>query len=342
MWQWWTKVLNARCHTLAWQIVIMTRWHEDDLVGRLTDRSNPCYSEKVARQWTVINIPAIVDNPKIAKALGLKVGSALWPERFSLTHLETAREMNPNGFEALYMGRPAPPEGSYFKQAHLVGYSSLDEFPKNGRHYLSGDLGVPNKRLIGKRKYDKSCIGLWALDEHGDLWLHPDLIWDVITSDEVVERLLMHAKTYNVLTFFAEKGQIDNAIGPFLEKRMQEEKIYFHLETFPSVTSKGTRAIAIRSRMAQGKVRFPTFAPWWPAFKEVLLKFTGSGDDAEDDPADMLGLIGQGLMQILSGDKKNDGPANVVRPKAGTVAYFRWIRRYEEEERKRRRQLAGW
>src|SRR3546814_16955079 len=60
-------------------IIIQTRWHEDDLVGRLTDPSNPCYNEDEAKLWKIINIPAVAEEDDV---LGRAPGAPLWPERF--------------------------------------------------------------------------------------------------------------------------------------------------------------------------------------------------------------------------------------------------------------------
>lgn len=104
VWGFFTSVANTRCHALSWQIIIATRWNEDDLIGRLTDPKNPHYDPEVAKQWTVVNVPAIVEDEALAKALGMQPGESLWPERFPLSVLETARRMDPYNFSALYMG----------------------------------------------------------------------------------------------------------------------------------------------------------------------------------------------------------------------------------------------
>src|SRR3546814_9967606 len=83
-------------------IIIQTRWHEDDLVGRLTDPSNPCYNEDEAKLWKIINIPAVAEEDDV---LGRAPGAPLWPERFGLDYLEGFRRRNPRGFAALYMQR---------------------------------------------------------------------------------------------------------------------------------------------------------------------------------------------------------------------------------------------
>jgi len=334
LWQWYTQVANARCHALSWQIIIATRWSDDDLIARLTDPKNPCYRKEVADQWKVVNIPAIIDDETIAAALGMKVGEALWPERFPLQTLQTARAMNEIAFSALYMGRPTPPEGSFYKQSDIQTYDRPDQFPKRCRAYMTGDLAVSTDRGA-----DRSCVGMWGLDEDDTLWLHPDLFWDRKSSDESVDAIIEKGKRYHVMEAWFEKGVLDRAIGPFLEKRMQESEAYFTLSRLPVSGDKGMRSQSIRGRMRQGKVRFPSFAPWWPAAKEEMLKFTGSGDDKADDFCDMAALIGQALGDTV---RASGAPSNVVKfPKVGTYGWTVYAAREQKRADARRRALRG-
>lgn len=330
VWNWFTRVANTRCHSLSWQVVIATRWGDDDLIARLTDAKNPYYNPDVAKQWTVINVPAIIDTEDMARALGRNVGDALWPERFPLPLLTTARDMDPVGFSALYMGRPTPPEGAFYKQADIYTYASPSMFPKNCRTYLTGDLAVSPERNA-----DKSCVGVWGLDNNDELWLHPDLYWDRKSSDESVDAIIEKGKRYQILEAWWEKGQLDKAIGPFMEKRMQESAAYFTMSRLPVAGNKGVRSLSIRGRMRQGKVHFPAFAPWWSAAKEELLKFTGSGNDRSDDFCDMLALIGQ----ALEGQVRASGPTNVVKfPATGS---FAWTKARHTQEKKQRLRVAS-
>jgi phage terminase large subunit-like protein len=91
---------------------------------------------------------------------------------------------------------------------------------------------------------------------------------------------------------------------------------------FPVVGDKGKRSQSFRTLCAMGRVRFPTFAPWWPSAKEQLLKFTGTGNDKEDDFCDMCGIMGQASAQLISAGVKKEN--NVIEPKVGTLAWTRW------------------
>jgi predicted phage terminase large subunit-like protein len=323
-WNWFTSVLNTRIHGLSWILIIMTRWSEDDIIGRLTDPRNKHYKESVAKQWKVINVPSIQDDPEIAKVLGKKVGDALWPERFPLSLLETARAMDPVTFSALYQGKPTPPEGAFFKRQSIFTYDSIADLPQNLRYYGAGDLAVSPERDA-----DSSVVGTGGVDEDDVLWILPDLYWEKKAADESVGQIIEFVERYRWLDSFWEKGQIDRAVGPFLEKEAFERGVVLSMKRFPASGSKGFRATSIRGRMAQGKVRFPAFAPWWEKALDQMLKFTGTGDDPEDDFCDFIAMLGQGL-QMQLGASKPKAAEKVVR-----VGSLEWIKAQSNRDRLR-------
>lgn len=333
VWQWFTRVMSSRLHGASWLVVIMTRWHEDDLVGRLTDRKNKHYKASVAKQWHVINIPAIQDDPEMASILGKKVGDALWPERFPLTLLETVKAMNPVAFSAMYQGKPTPPEGAFFKRQDIFTYDSPDELPKRLVYYGAGDLAVSPERNA-----DSSVVGTVGVDESDTVWVMPGLYWDKRAADESVEEIIDQCAQWHWSDSFWEKGQLDRAVGPFLEKRAMERAVVLNMQRFPATGSKAFRASSIRGRMRMGKVKFPSFAPWWERALDQLLKFTGSGDDAEDDFADFIAMIGQGLQLQLTATKAPQ-PQKII--KVGSLAWIKAVATRERKESEREKRIAS-
>lgn len=322
-WNWFTKVANTRIHNDSAMVVVHTRWHEDDLIGRLCDPDHPERNKKyagISEEWTYINLPAVVDDPELAKALGLtlmvqqdplvraqfgiKPIAALWPQRFSLNFLAKQKRMDKRGFTALRMGRPSPEDGDFFKAADLVEYYSLDELPKSLRMYGASDHAVTEKK-----KNDASVIGCVGIDPNDDIWVMPDLVWDRMETDAIVEALLAQFKAHKPLLWWLEDENISKSFGPFLRKRMMETKIYTALDGIPRIGDKKSHARSIQGRVQMRKVHFPAFAHWWPAAKNEILKFPYG---THDDLVDWLANIGQGLMkQVTAPQDKLAG--NVVR-----------------------------
>jgi predicted phage terminase large subunit-like protein len=326
-WLWLTRTVFFRMHKLSAIVIVMTRWSDDDPIARLTDKKNPYYREEAAKQWTVINIPAIIDDEGLAKALGKQKGDLLWPERFSREQFDAERLIDPIGFSALRMGRPQPPEGTFFKKEDFSFYDSVDEIPKNLRNYGSCDLAVSETDLA-----DRSCVGNWGLDEEDGLWLLPELYWERKLADHSVDMIVDFGVRYSWWDLYAENVVIDKAVGAFLRKAMEERGAGFNIEQFPTAGDKGARCLSFRGRMKQGKVKFPRFAHWWPKAEEEMLDFTGSGDDKHDDFVDMCGLMGQGIMKVLRASRPAE--TNVVPIKSGT---FGWLK---QEDNKRKAALT--
>jgi predicted phage terminase large subunit-like protein len=109
VWDWYNSVLLTRLHNNSRQLFIMTRWHDDDLAGRILKRE--------PQNWEVLSIPAICeqDNDGSFKS-GRKVGDALWPQRHSLERLLAAQARAPRFFSALYQQHPSVDGGNIIKR----------------------------------------------------------------------------------------------------------------------------------------------------------------------------------------------------------------------------------
>lgn len=117
VWEWWTSTVLTRLAPGGAVIVIQTRWHENDLAGRLlaTERD----------QWRVIDMPAIAyldpDEPDKVDALGRQPGEALWPTRYSVEALLKIKgRVGERVWNALYQQRPRPLEGGVFQWAWIM------------------------------------------------------------------------------------------------------------------------------------------------------------------------------------------------------------------------------
>lgn len=124
-WDWYQDVFCTRMHNDSKQLMLFTRWHEDDLAGRLLDPNNPHYDEKEASEWTVIALPALKESIKpLECAIDIedprKEGEALWEAKHSREKYEKRKRINPTGFASLDQQRPSPLEGGIIKEAYFT------------------------------------------------------------------------------------------------------------------------------------------------------------------------------------------------------------------------------
>lgn len=319
LWEGFTRDAMSRLMGKAGAVVITaTRWAEDDLIGRLTDPELGYTTEEDAATWEVINIPAFAeeDDP-----LGREVGEVLWEERTPRTFLESFRRLDPAGFAALYMGRPAPPEGNFFKREHLRSYRP-HELPENLRYYAASDHAISTEQ--GR---DSTVLGVVGVDERDNIYLMPDVVWAKLEANDQVEAMLELMRRYPIQNWWAEKGHISKSIGPFLRKRMQETNTYCAITERTPVKDKQTRAQAIQARMAMGKVFLPVTAPWYNDAVEQMLNFPNG---AHDDFVDFIAWIGLGLASQVRADAIV--PREAPEPKSGTLD---WILKSSERIRAR-------
>jgi predicted phage terminase large subunit-like protein len=128
-WEWYTDDLYTRLHPGARILLVATRWHHDDLPGRILAR------DEGREAWTVINFPAIAEEDD---ALGREPGEALWPQRYDLAALNDAQAtLGSYGFAALYQQRPAPREGGLFKRQW---FEIVEAAPSAGEKARGWDL----------------------------------------------------------------------------------------------------------------------------------------------------------------------------------------------------------
>lgn len=107
VWSWYTDVFLTRLHNSSKQLLIMTRWHDDDLAGRLLTRE--------PAKWTIVCIPAIREDTSMQED-PRKVGEALWEDKHSLLRLKEAEQRSPRTFASLYQQRPTIDGGNTIKK----------------------------------------------------------------------------------------------------------------------------------------------------------------------------------------------------------------------------------
>lgn len=105
VWDWYTDDLYTRLEPGGAIILVMTRWHMDDLAGRILDSDD-------GPNWEVVHLPAIALEDD---TLGRDAGEALWPERYPVAELDTIHaSIGERGWNALYQGMPQPEGGAVF------------------------------------------------------------------------------------------------------------------------------------------------------------------------------------------------------------------------------------
>ena len=321
-WKWFTSVALTRLMPGARFVICLTRWHDDDIVGRLM---NPEITDpEIAAKWKVKKFPAIT-----------ATGEALCPKRFPIHKLEEIRGIQPTRvWSALYMQNPSPDEGLFFKKEMFDWYASDKDLPERLRYY-----GASDHALTTKQENDASVLIPFGVDAKDDIWILPDLQHGRWLADETLERMIALMKKYRPLQWFAEDEHINKALGPFRRKRMNEERVYTSVMPIKPLKDLRSRAASFHGRMSMRKVHFPRHAHWAGALEAEVLKFPTA---KHDDYVAALAMIGLGL-DVLA--KAGSGPKPEARAAArqfpvGTIQWIREQTRSRERERKLQEAMA--
>jgi predicted phage terminase large subunit-like protein len=260
VWDWYRSTLFTRLMPGGAIVLIQTRWHEDDLAGRLL--------ETEPEQWDVLELPA----------LDLQ-GKALWPEWYDEQALARIKAtIGPREWSALYQQRPQPDEGTFFQRSWFKEWEAKPAL----RYYGSSDYAVTD----GDGDYTVHRV--WGIDAGGCIY-RVDGWRGQATSDVWIERKLDLIKQYKPLAWFGEGGVIQKAIEPALRRRMLERRVFCRLEWLPSVADKPTRARSFQAMAASGRVYLEPHAD--------LSEFLSFPAGKHDDEVDTASLIGRAIDQ---------------------------------------------
>jgi len=260
VWDWYRSTLFTRLMPGGAVVLIQTRWHEDDLAGRLLEAEGD--------QWEVLDLPAIN-----------KAGEALWPEWYDLKALNRIKDtIGQREWSALYQQQPQPDDGTYFQRAWFKEWDKLPDV----HYYGTSDYAVTD----GGGDYTVHRI--WGIDSKGEIY-RVDGWRGQTTSDVWIEEKLNLIAKYKPLCWFGEGGVIQKAIEPMLKRRMLERGIFCRVEWLSSVSDKPTRARSFQAMAASGRVHFEKGAD----LGEHLVFPAGKNDD----DVDCSSLIGRAIDQ---------------------------------------------
>lgn len=263
IWDWFLAVALTRLEPGGAVVVIQTRWHEDDLTGRIL---------KEFRQESIrsLSFPAIAEE---GDPLGRERGEALCPERFDESAIAGIRKaLGPYWFAALYQQRPRPEDGNVFRESWFPRYAGEPQGMLLRRTQI---LDSAHKT---RKENDYSCVATLDLTESGTYLRH---VWrDRVPYPDLKRR---------VQELFAEWGSHELCIedkdaGAMLIQELQRDT---QLPVIPiqADRDKVARAHAATPLCEAGRVFLPNDgeAPWLREFLSELLAFPNSDHDDQVD-----------------------------------------------------------
>lgn len=267
VWDEYQSSLSTRLMPNGAQIIILTRWHHDDLAGRLLQNEPD--------EWEVISLPALAEDEDV---LGRQVGEALWSE-FGYDE-EWARkkqvEVGSKTWTSLFQQRPTPESGEMFKREWIQYWKVLPEFEEMA---LSVDASFKDKKTS-----DYCVIQVWG--RKGANKYLVDQIREQMGFPATVQAIrFISAKYPKAHTKLVEDKANGTAVIDYLKKEISG------LIPVEPQGGKEVRASAISPQWEAGNVFIPdpSICPWVSIFIDELLQFPqAKHDDTVDAMSQML------------------------------------------------------
>lgn len=281
-------------------IIMQTRWHEDDLSGRLLPLDYKGQSGRIlcrdGKVWQVLNVPAKAEHAD--DPLGRQIGEYLWPEWFDAEHWRQYEEdqRNPRTWSALYQQRPQPDAGGQFERIWFQRYDPGQE-PAQLRVYGASDYAVTEDSLETDPDYTEH--GVFGVDPVNDVWL---LAWwsGQEAPDVTIDAFLDLVATVKPqpIAWACEGGVIRRAIEGIIRRRMRERQVFVAINYLPTTQDKVASAAGFRGLASARCVHVPN-TPWGDALIAQLCAFPMG---RYDDKVDVCGLFGRALAEVFPAD----------------------------------------
>lgn len=279
-WNWFTDDFQTRFDEMGGLLIILTRWHVDDPVGRLV---------KINPKVKVLSYKALAENDEKFR----KEGEALFPEHKSKEFLMGRKSIMPSGnWQSLYQQNPVIPGGGIFKNTWWNFYKAL---PIIKYRIIYGDTAQKTKE-----QNDYSVFQCWGMGSDGRIYL-----LDMIRGKWEAPELLTRAKA-----FWEKHKAITRGFGTLRKMKIEDKSSGTGLIQqlrpgipvvgIPRSIDKISRALDVVPQIEVGKVVLPESAPWLSDLLTEAEQFPNAAHDDTIDP--MIDAINDMLIESGSID----------------------------------------
>lgn len=272
--EWFETVLSKRIAPGGGIIIVLTRWAEDDIAGRLI--------KKFGDRWEVVKYKAIAEEDEVFR----KAGEILHPKRFSLAEmLEFKTTTSPHYWNALFQQNPRIINGNLFQK----------EFFDNNRYHKSElpekfDLTITSWDFPFSKTSKSDFVAGVTLGLKGNIIYLLNLVHGRYDFKETINVVLDEFKKYKTDSIVIEARANGEAVKDIIKETV------IGVELVHPCEDKVTRANAITPALEAGQVKFPVeeLAKWFGTFSDELLGFPRSPND------DIVDAFTQGVTKLLN------------------------------------------
>lgn len=280
-WDWFRSVARTRFQPGAAAVLVMTRWHEDDLGGRILR-----HGDETGKPWLVVSLPAIAEEDERGPfGWQRDAGEALWPDRYSVADLEATKlDVGSYFWSALYQQRPAPASGFIFHREMLRRYE------RTGDAFVLYDEGGPRTVLAA------NCRRAFCVDLAASTKTQADYTVVLVYAVTPERKILVLDVQKARLEGPDQAPLIQRLAAEYRPSKIGVEATAYQLSLVQQLRRLGlpvapiradrdkvARAIPAAARVETGDVYLPRAGAWVGDFEEELALFPkGAHDDQVD------------------------------------------------------------
>lgn len=307
VWRWYTGAFLSRAHSLTRKLICHTRWHPDDLVGRLLKQAE---DDPAADQWDVVVLPAVAEgtlHPEDPR----RPGEALWPERFPLPLLMQRRAASLTDWAGIYQQRPRA-VGSVEWPDELFDWPGFwfDDWPGNcALKVMSLD---PSKGSDSKQGDYQAAIK-WGRTPDGTEWVEADLAKrpvcaartadDVAIGEGMCERVVELYKAFGPECLALETNTFQQLLTIPLHAEAKRQRIELRIVELDNRVNKNVRIRRLGGPLSARRMRFRR-TPGTRLLVEQLKQFPTAD---HDDGPDGLEMARRTAIELWNGRQQKQG-----------------------------------
>lgn len=262
---WYSTVAETRLHNNSQQLIVFTRWHPEDLAGRLL--SDPDHD------WTVVKYPAIKEGPPTEQD-PREEGEALYPERHNIERLIAIRNRDAYVFECMFQQNPQPKEGLLYQP-----FKTYMQVPTWGMRKAYVDTADMGKDYLCSIAYIENKDGIYVLDV---IYSQSKMeITEPLTAKQFSDHKVSHA--------YIESNNGGRGFARQVETKTKDlgnygTRVDWFTQSMNKLSRINTNATAVNNliHMPEG---------WnlrWPVFYNHVTNYSAIGRNAHDDAPDTL------------------------------------------------------
>lgn len=275
--EWYKSVFRTRLHKDGRILITVTRWHEDDLVGKIIETSK--------EDWDIVNIPAMCDS-EVVKGIDdpRSKGEALWESHFPMeTLLELQESLGLFDFNALYQGDPTSDDSAIFNPGYWQYYNGdIADKLNTEESTINYVIQSWDTALKDGEENDYSVCTTWGVANNGVYLLHR--FKERLQYPDLKQAMIMLNDSWRPKSVLIE----DKVSGISVRQELHRTTKMPLLPIEPK-GDKIVRAKAVTGFLAAGKVFLPTHATWLQDYMDELRRFpSGKHDDQVDSTTQFL------------------------------------------------------